>query len=390
MTTPDGTIEVFIEWLAENKEKLADDILAAVWRDGLPDSPLSTDPALVTVVRSETARLLTRFVKGLRSGPAEPVWSPEARHVTRLAVLHETPLDALVASYRIAHVVIQDAFFKAAQEVAIPTPRLLDALQLCCRRLSHQITSIIDLVTDEYVDAVQAGCTDENTTRLQLVRSILNQTSPSAESPFYDLHTEHVAAVAGGAAARKLTEFAHEHGSAAISLFADRSIVWAWFNSVDPDQVREAVLIGTPRGQLGTGGPGKGVPGFRQSHHEAQSAYRVCGRTGRRSAHFTEIAPEAIGLADLDVARGLVHRHLGQLVGGDGRQSTLRKTLEVYLSSGQSARSTALKLGLTERTVANRLQAVRALLPAATELSSLELALSLRLRPLVTDRSASP
>ncbi|WP_267133381.1 helix-turn-helix domain-containing protein, partial [Streptomyces calidiresistens] len=55
----------------------------------------------------------------------------------------------------------------------------------------------------------------------------------------------------------------------------------------------------------------------------------------------------------------------------------------VYLESGQNARATASRLALTERTVANRLQAARTLLPPGTDLSSLELALALRLMPLV-------
>lgn len=383
MTMLNGTTEDFTEWLVEHQETVVESILRAVWRDGLPESPLSKDPALVTVVRSETAMLVTRFVKALQSGRQEPVWSPEARHVARLAALHETPLDALVASYRIAHGVIQDAFFQAAQEVEIPTTGVLNVLQLCCRQLSHQISTVIELVTDEYTDALQANSTDENAIRLQAVRSILKQTDSAVESPFYDLTAEHVAVVASGGAARTLAAFARACGDSATSLFVDRSVVWAWFNSVGLDEVHEAVVGRTARGRLGTGGPGKGALGFQQSHREAQAAYRVCERTGRRSAHFTNVAPEAIGLADLDVARSLVHRNLGQLVDGGGRQHVLRNTLEVYLASRHSSRSAATKLGLTERTIANRLQAVRELLPPDTELSSLELALSLRLRPLV-------
>ncbi|MFI6729037.1 hypothetical protein NRF20_08900 [Streptomyces sp. R-74717] len=388
MTTLSGPVEAFTQWIVEHQEMLVENILTAVWRDGLSDSPFSRDPALVTVVRSETAMLVARFVKGLQSGQQEPIWSPEAQHIARLAALHEIPLDALIASYRVAQGVVQDAFFQAAQEAEISATEVVHVLRLCCSQLSQQIKVILEFVTDEYMDALEASSADENAIRLRVVRSVLNQTGSAIESPFYDLNAEHVAVVAWGAAARALAAFARECGNSAVYAFIDRGVMWAWFSSVGPDQVHEAVLERTPRGRLGTGGSGKGVLGFRQSHLEAQSAYRVCERTGRRNAHFPEVAPEAIGLADLDVARGLVHRHLGQLVGGDSRQSELRKTLEVYLASRHSARSAAVKLGLTERTVANRMQAVRALLPPDTELSSVELALALRLRTLVMGRSA--
>lgn len=388
MTTPKGNAEALVDWLGEHQEVMVESILEAVWRDGIPNSSLSKDPALATVVRSDTVMLVARFVKGLQAGQREPIWSPEAQHVARIAALHNTPLNSLVASYRIAHTIIQDAFFRAAREVGIQTADGLVALQMLCNQLSRQVTLLIEVVTDEYMDALQASSMDENAIRLQAVRTVLTQSDSAVTLPFYDVNAEHVAAVAWGAVARRLAKFAHECGNSAASFFIDRSVVWAWFSSVCPEQVHEAVLERTPRSRLGTGGPGKGVLGFRQSHREAQSAYRVCEQTGLRSAHFAEVAPEAIGLADLDAAHGLVHRNLGQLAGSGSKQSVLRKTLEVYLESGQSARSAAIKLGLTERTIANRLQAVRALLPPHTELSSLELALSLRLRPLVMGRSA--
>ncbi|WP_215451854.1 helix-turn-helix domain-containing protein [Streptomyces sp. ATCC 21386] len=383
-----GTVEALTDWLVKNQWVVVEDILTAVWRDGIPDSPLSRDPALVTVVRSETKMLFARTVRGIRDSLQEPVRSPEARHIARIAALHETPLNDLVASYRIAHGVVQDAFFQAAHEADLPEADVLPGLQHCCSRLSHLMALVTELVTDEYTEAVRASTMDENTLRLQAVRTVLNHADSAAELPFYDLNAEHVAVVASGAAARTLAEFARERGDSALSVFVDRGVVWAWFSSVGPEQVHEAVLERTPHIRLGTGGPGKGVRGFRQAHREARSAYHVCDQTERRSAHFYEVAPEVIGMADVDAARSLVHRHLGQLVGGGSRHSVLRKTLETYLASGQSARSAALKLGLTERTVANRLQAARALLPPHTELSSLELALSLRLRSLVTGQSS--
>lgn len=387
MTAPDSSIRIFTEWLLDHQSVLVDKVLTAIWRDGIPTSPLATDPALTTVVRLETEMLVAQFLRGLGNGQRVPIQSHGARHLARLAALHGTPLEDVVSSYRIAHGVVQDSFFQAARESGIGPSCALGLLQFCCLQLLRQTESLIGLVTTEYMDETEMIGSDENALRLQAVRSLLDEAGPAPELPCYDLSAEHVAVVAQGPTATSLAAFAHERKDNAISVFTDRNIVWAWFSgSVGPADVHEAVAERTQRGCLGAGEPGKGLAGFRRSHREAQSAFRVCAWTGRRSARFADIEPEAIGLADVDATRALVHRRLGQLVGGSARHKSLRKTLEVYLASGQNARSAAFKLGFTERTVANRLQAARALLPPDTRLSSLELGLALRLLPLTISR----
>lgn len=387
MTAPDSSIRIFTEWLLDHQSVLADKILTAIWRDGIPTSPLATDPALSTVVRLETEMLVAQFLRGLGNRQRAPIQSHGARHLARLAALHGTPLEDVISSYRIAHGVIQDFYFQAARESGIGPSCALSFLQFCCLQLLRQTECLIGLVTTEYMDETEMIGSDENALRLQAVRSVLDEAGPAPELPGYDLSAEHVAVVAQGPTATSLAAFAHQCKDNALSVFTDRNIVWAWFSgSVDPADVHEAVAERTQRGCLGAGEPGKDVEGFRRSHREAQSAFRVCAWTGRGSARFADIEPEAIGLADVGATRALVHRRLGQLAGGSTRHKSLRETLEIYLASGQNARSAAFKLGLTERTVANRLQAARALLPPDTRLSSLELGLALRLLPLTVSR----
>lgn len=371
-------------WLAEHQEALVDRMLAAVWRDAAPDSPLGNDPGLLAVVRSETTALLTRFVHGLSTGQDGPIRSLESRHIARLAALHEMPLEDVIAGYRVAHRVIEDALFEAVYEAGTAPGTSLDVLRHCCRQLFTQFEALIELVTAEYLDETEGRSIDENTRRLRATQSVLAGKHPVIALPFYDLDAEHVAVVARGATAHALATFAQGRGRTAVCLYLDRSVVWAWFSAVSPEKVRDVVFEQAQRGWLGIGEPAWGVAGFRRSHAEARSAYRVSEWTGQRAARFADVSAEAIGLADVDAALALVHRHLGQLAGEGRRKDVLRETLEVYLASQQTLRYAAAKLGLTERTVANRLAAVRELLPPNTELSSLELALALRLRPLVT------
>jgi len=171
-------------------------------------------------------------------------------------------------------------------------------------------------------------------------------------------------------------------------VLVDSEVAWAWFAALDPERVQKSLAQATGEGIAGIGSVGRGIAGFRRSHAAALSAYRVARHTGRPNAVFSDVIPEAMGLADLDAVRGLVDRQMGRLAGEGPREDVLRHTLEVYLASGQTARSAAAKLGLTERTVANRLQTARSLLPPRSSFSSLELALALRLMPLIVDRKS--
>ncbi|MFI7612721.1 hypothetical protein ACIBP6_15985 [Nonomuraea terrae] len=362
---------------------VVDDVLSAIWRDAMPDSLLGKDPALSAVVRSETTMLLTRFLHSLVKGQEEPIRSLESRHIARLAARHETTLSDVISGFRIAHRMLEEALFEAVHEAGIPPGDSLEVLRHCCRQLFRQIETLVEIVTAEYAHETESRDIDQNARRLHAVKSVLNERRSLTVLPFYDLEAEHVAAVARGATAVALAAFAHRHEGGAVCLRLDRSVVWAWFSAVDPVDVRKAALERPGRGWLGIGEPGDGVAGFRRSHTEARAAYRVSQWTGAVAARFGEVSVESIGLADVDVARAVVHRHLGRLATEGNREDALRHTLEVYLASQQITRHAAAKLGLTERAVANRLQAVRRLLPPDAQLSSPELALALRLCPLV-------
>ncbi|MEU6084923.1 helix-turn-helix domain-containing protein [Streptomyces sp. NPDC047108] len=383
METCTSSVSIFTDWLTQHLEELVDDLLSVIGRDSIAASPLYGDPALQAVLRSETTLLVARIFKELESGLPSTVTSPEARHIARLAALHGTPLDDVVNAHWEAYAVVQDAYFRAAKEAAIPPDSALQLLRSACRRLLEHTSGLIDTVTDEYMEALRNNETDENALRLHAVQAVLNESGAQVGQAPYDLDAEHVAVVASGAAARAVSAYARERGPYAVATFVDEDVVWAWFSSVGPRQVRDAVLARTRSGEMGIGAAAKGVDGFRQSHRQAQAAYRVCGQTDQTGTCFADVIPESIALADLDSTRGLVQRQLGRLALDGTREAVLRETMVVYLESGQNARAAAAKLGLTERTVANRLQAVRTLLPPSAEPSSLELALALRLMPLV-------
>jgi DNA-binding PucR family transcriptional regulator len=73
---------------------------------------------------------------------------------------------------------------------------------------------------------------------------------------------------------------------------------------------------------------------------------------------YDDVAIVALALRDPERAKEFVADELGALAGDDPRSTLLRETLRAYFSSGANAAAAGARLGVHDRTVANRLQAV--------------------------------
>ncbi|HEV2999381.1 MAG TPA: helix-turn-helix domain-containing protein [Solirubrobacteraceae bacterium] len=170
---------------------------------------------------------------------------------------------------------------------------------------------------------------------------------------------------------------------------------WAWlgrrrpFAAQDMGVVRRTVAPESAR--LAVGAPARGLAGFRASHFQAVIAHRVAAR--RPAATLTvyeDVAVEGLALADPSTARAFLDRELRGLDDDDDRTETLRETLGAYFASAQNAASTAARIGVSERTIANRLRAIEERLGCSIVARRAELETALRLRPLLTPPAPEP
>lgn len=130
---------------------------------------------------------------------------------------------------------------------------------------------------------------------------------------------------------------------------------------------------------LAVGGPVPGIGGFRQAHAEAALAHRVAQRGVSRLTYYDDVALEALAGQDEATARAFVGRELGELARDDRRNRALRDTLRAYFAAGQNASSTAVALGVHERTIANRLRAAEEQLGRSVVARRAELETAVRL-----------
>jgi hypothetical protein len=91
--------------------------------------------------------------------------------------------------------------------------------------------------------------------------------------------------------------------------------------------------------RVALGRPGRGLAGFRRTHHEALIARRVASLSERRPTScvaFDSIVLDALLTHDLDEARRFVHDEIGPLMQDSDASRRLAATLEIFLHEESS------------------------------------------------------
>jgi DNA-binding CsgD family transcriptional regulator len=364
-----------------DSEALTAEILRRVNAAGLSGMILLDDPSIASIIRLETGLVVAAVLRALDAPAAEDVHPPaECRHSARLAAKHGVPLEAVTKAYRIGHRVMQDAVIERGG--SDPTGTSLARLQ----RLFVVLDVLIDVICAEYeLELRVLAEKSSDSARLRSVQRVLRDATPTASLPFYSLPRRHTAVVATGPIREPLGKLVNARPGARMAVDADDDLCWSWFADLGPEEVTEALRRSGSFGAAGVGGPASGAEGFRLAHQQAALARQVAAVSQHTVAGYWEAGVTAIGLASRAESRVLVLEQLGDLHLDTPRNRELRRTLEAYAESGHRVRSTATALGVSERTVSNRLATANRVLPATTKPLSLELALALRLRATLGD-----
>jgi hypothetical protein len=182
----------------------------------------------------------------------------------------------------------------------------------------------------------------------------------------YELAGEHVGVIARGVGARELLLGVAGRLDRRLlcvecdEVTCDVVTVWAWLGGRGRIELAalERALAGESSGGgvvFAVGEPARGVAGWRLTHRQAQAALAVAQRRPRRFTRYADVALLAVALKDEVLAGALVEVYLTPLDGPGDRGSVLRETLRAYLAAERSVSSTAAALGVTRRTVENRL-----------------------------------
>lgn len=167
------------------------------------------------------------------------------------------------------------------------------------------------------------------------------------------------------------------------------TVTWAWISTASPPGAALARVAGNPRGDgvsIAIGETAFGAAGFRDSHRDAEDAFRVALLGRRRPGSvvpYRRVELAALLSADLERARRFVRAQLGPLAYDDDEHARLRATLRIYLDERGSRQATADRLGVHANTVGNRVRACQQALGRETVLHRVELHVALMLAQLL-------
>ena len=300
----------------------------------------------------------------LRTGARLPEACPEVdAQGARLAARVGTPLSTVLYLYRVGHSVQWGAWFELV-EAEEPDP---DARRALLQRGSRFFFDYADrlsrFVTDEYTQERDRLLRSQEQRRVHLVRELLAGQDVDASPLDYDVDARHVGLVAWGPQAAEATrELARRLDRRALLVGVGVDSWWVWLGSGRALGARAAQAVEgyrpPPGARLAIGEEAAGREGFGRTHAQARVAHRAAAAGDAAITLYDDVALESLVSRDEPEARAFVARELEGIDGDDPRSRRLRDTLAAYFATGQNAASAAARLGVHERTIANRLDVV--------------------------------
>jgi PucR C-terminal helix-turn-helix domain/GGDEF-like domain len=159
------------------------------------------------------------------------------------------------------------------------------------------------------------------------------------------------------------------------------SRVCAWLGMQQPPNLNGEHLSTNGDGELSVaiGEPGRGLDGWRLTHHQARAAFAVALRRPERVARYADSRLLAAALQNETLARSLTHRYLVPLGGQSDGGAKLRRTLRTYIDSECNATSASHGLRVGRHTVESRVRTAERLIGATLRECLPELDVALRL-----------
>ncbi|MFL5818735.1 MAG: PucR family transcriptional regulator [Conexibacter sp.] len=300
-------------------------------------------------------------------------------------------LDDLMQTRRLAHAVLLEALMDEVYGTELGAVAHADLMKASSRFLFAYVDCALPLLRAAYERERTTGQGDRSRRRERLVKDVLSGLPVDPADLGYDLRGRHLCAVAWGVAPGAAIDAlvaalgVREH----LLVTTSRSSVQAWL-SIPSGRCEPAPAV--PAGTAcAIGEPAEGVEGFRVTHRQANSAYRVGLRRPPGSlTRYRDVALVALAVVDDAAADDFVTHWLGPLAADDPRMAVLRTTLSTYFAVGQNALAAAARLGVNDRTVAYRLRRIEEQVleePIAARRD--ELAVALRLHALACESRES-
>jgi DNA-binding Lrp family transcriptional regulator len=373
-----------IERLRERRTEIEEAAFTRVY--SVSDLPAGVDPDYADGLRTAVAAALEYGLAAVELGVERlpPVPAPLLGQA-RLAARNAIGLDTVMRRYVAGFTVLGDFIM---QEAAAGDSPGVEAIQRIGRDQAILLDRLLVDVSDAYSREVESRLGTSEERRAERVQRLLAGELVDTAELDYDFGARHVGAVATGlGAVEALHELAGSFDCRTLLVGLGDETAWLWLGArrgPDPDEFALRAAGDLPaRVSLAIGEPSRGLSGWRFTHRQALAALPVAMRGGERIVRYSTVALLASMLQDDILTASLRELYLAPLAGERDGGEMLRETLRAYFAAERNVSSAAATLGVSRRTVANRLHAIEDRLGRPLGSIAAEVDAALRLQELV-------
>ena len=308
-----------------------------------------------------------------------PLVPPALLSQARLAARNEVGLDTVLRRYAAGHALFVDFLVEAVEDDrTFPPTELRRLLAVSSSAFDRLLAAVSEEHARELKDRL--GFSRERR-RAKRVERLLAGEPTDVSDLAYDFDRWHLGVAAQGRNSREqIRDLAATLDCRSLVISRDDELVWVWLGSSRPLDVAPVVASAARFGTLsiGVGEPANTLAGWRLTHRQAVVALSVGLRSPDSVVRYAKVAFLAAVLENDLAVTSLRRLYLDPLCDERDGGEALRGTLRAYFAAERNVSSAAALLGVTRRTISNRLRAIEEKLGGPIESSAAELKTALQ------------
>jgi PucR C-terminal helix-turn-helix domain/GGDEF-like domain len=349
--------------------------------NAIADPSAAVDPTYAIGLRAAVATAIEYGLEVLDGGAVRPLPVPpsllaQARSAARSGV----GLNTVLRRYMAGHTLLSDFLINEAGRASVGQA----GLQRLLRTQAALLDRLVAAVGEEYEREATSRPSSAEQLRTERVRQLLGGELLDVADLAYDIEGHHLGLVgAGPGLSRPLRGLAKRLDHSLLLVQPDDRTAWAWLGGrrpPDPAAVESRLSLVCPgRTVFAVGEPAHRLQGWRLTHRQALAALPIARRRPERPVRYARVALLASSLQDDLLCESLSQIYLTPLdAQRDGGQAA-RQTLRAYFDAERNVSSAAAALGVSRRTVSNRLRVIETQIgrPLSSDAAELEMALRL-------------
>lgn len=368
------------ERLQARREEIERALLNRIY--GISDTSGLSDPEYIESLRAAVAAALDYGLAAIEQGDERPPQMPaillvQARMAARLGI----SLDTVLRRYFAGYALLGDYLLEEAEKGGLLGGPSIKSL---LRTQAALFDRLLADVSEEHAREAEAKQTSSSERRTERVQRLLAGELLDTADIDYDFAGHHLGMLASGeGTTQSLRELAGRFDCRLLLVSPAEGPTWAWLGSrrsLDPTELEcVADELWLDDSLLAIGESGRGLAGWRLTHQQARAALPISARGKCNVVRYAEVALLASMLQDDLLSMSLRELYLAPLeVERDGG-AALRETLRAYFAAERNVSSAAAALGVSRRTVTNRLHTIEARIgrPLGPSMPDIEVALRL-------------